>query len=218
MFYNFLLTNVLTNESAEPTGCTFGPLEIGLIAVMGLLLVAMIVMPMLSRKKQKNQADSLSNIVVGDKIMTIGGIIGIVIEVKTTTGGKEVLIETGEEGSKTTIWIDAKGIYQNLTRPPVATDFFGRPKGGVNTGASDNNATTISAVDNVSHDLEEPKATSEVKLEINAETEFDLETPSSVAPASTRTRTTTGSTRRTTTSSRSSVKEEAKPFEDDGGW
>jgi preprotein translocase subunit YajC len=105
------------------------PSMIMLIVLLGLFVVAMFVMPLFTKRKKNQVNDLYANLAVGDKIMTIGGIIGTVIEIKERSpNDKDLLIETGSEGSKTTIWLDLKGLYQNLSKPPVPTNFFGKPK------------------------------------------------------------------------------------------
>jgi len=63
-------------------------------------------------KKRKKQAqDMLSNIQIADEVVTSGGIIGRVIDVKP--GGDTVVIETG--GDKTRIRILKQYIIENRT-------------------------------------------------------------------------------------------------------
>jgi len=116
-----------------------------MLAVLGLLLIGMIVMPILTRKRQGGQINELySNLRVGDKIMTIGGIIGTVVEIKEKSPvDKEILIKTGEVGNETILLIDIKAIYQNLTRPAAPVDFFGRPK--------KQDAATVAVADGISN-------------------------------------------------------------------
>ena len=102
-----------------------------MIVIVVLVLAGMIIMPMFTNKKRNNQANELySNLAPGDRIMTIGGIIGVVVQIEETSPvEKRILIETGAEGSKTTIWLDVKGIYQNLSKPPPEkTGLFGKSK------------------------------------------------------------------------------------------
>lgn len=88
-----------------------------ILVVLAGLLVLTFVLPMLTNKK--NQAKSLElkeSIKEGDKVMTIGAIIGTVKNVVTKEdGSKEIVITTGEEGSQTTMTIDIQGIYKNFT-------------------------------------------------------------------------------------------------------
>ncbi|MCL2375600.1 MAG: preprotein translocase subunit YajC [Firmicutes bacterium] len=110
-----------------------GNIQWGVIAMLILVVVAfagMFLLPMFTNKNRSAQVNDLyGNLSVGDKVMTIGGIIGTIVRIKTrSTGEKEILIEPGEEGSKTSLWLDQKGIYQNLTKPPIPTNFFGKPK------------------------------------------------------------------------------------------
>ena len=108
----------------------FDPVTIVIIVAVVLVFVGMIIMPMFTKKRQNNQVNDLySNLSSGDEVMTIGGIVGTVIKIEETSPvDKKILIETGAEGNKTTIWLDIKGIYQNLSKPAVETNFFGKPK------------------------------------------------------------------------------------------
>jgi preprotein translocase YajC subunit len=110
----------------------FDPTIIVLIVVLVLFVVFMFVMPIFTKRKNGQVPELYANLEVGDKVMTIGGIIGTVLEIKEKTPtDKEILIESGAEGSKTSLWLDIKGLYQNLTKPPQPTNFFGRPKNPV---------------------------------------------------------------------------------------
>ena len=88
--------------------------QIVLIVLVVLLVIVLIVMPIFTNKKRQQSVNTLHNsLKVGDKVMTIGGIIGIVTEVKQTSPvDKEFTIETGEEGRKTTMVLDIKALYQ----------------------------------------------------------------------------------------------------------
>ncbi len=70
---------------------------IGLILPM-LIVVAIMYFMMIrpQRKKEKQLADMRNALEVGDKITTIGGIVGLVVSVKEDT----VLIETGSDRTK----------------------------------------------------------------------------------------------------------------------
>jgi len=218
MYYNFLSE---TTGNGGGCGMLDTPLGIGLLVALGLAFALMIILPRFTRRRQKAQMESIENVLVGDKIMTVCGIIGIVIEVKKTTTGKEVLLETGSDTCKSTIWIDVRAVGQNLTRPPVPVDFFGRPKAGVGTTST---STTESSPfnDEISHDLEEPKPI-EIKTETIVEEcpwEAEEKVVATETSISTRPKTTSNTNKRTkTTTSRTASRiEETKPFEDDGGW
>ncbi len=97
-------------------GC--GTSSIVLYVVLGLLIVAMLIVPTFSNKKRSKQINELHNSVeVGDTIKTIGGIVGKVIAVNQISPvEKEMVIETGIEGKTTTLVLDMQALYQNLTK------------------------------------------------------------------------------------------------------
>ena len=61
------------------------------------------------KKKEKKDADMRNNLQVGDEVVTVGGIVGIVFQVKEDT----VVVETGGDRSK--IRVKKWAIAQNLT-------------------------------------------------------------------------------------------------------
>ena len=83
--------------------------------IMGVLLVAIIVFMILSRrsqkKKQQEQIDQLNAIGPGNKVKTIGGICGVVVEV--CPEDNTFILETGSEASgKSYIKFDKQAVYQ----------------------------------------------------------------------------------------------------------
>jgi len=171
-----------------------GNIQWGVIAMLILVVVAfagMFLLPMFTNKKRSAQVNDLyGNLAVGDKVMTIGGIIGTIVRIKTrSTGEKEILIETGEEGSKTSLWLDQKGIYQNLTKPPIPTNFFGKPKTEAAPVASAN-ATSEATTDKESNpfdgeetkeEVSEVSSLTETASTVNEATEKEVEISNSEA-------------------------------------
>ena len=143
---NFLSAIFFAADGDSPAGFLENPMGIVLIVVLVLLLAGVFIMPMFTNRKKNSQANDLyANLTPGCKIMTIGGIIGTIVEVNERSPvDKELLIETGAEGSKTTLWIDLKGVYQNLSKPAQPTNFFGRPK---TTGPVAQNVTVEPSAD-----------------------------------------------------------------------
>lgn len=87
-----------------------------LIVLMVALIAAMFIIPRFTNKKQADKVNELyTNLKKGDEVMTIGGIIGTIVEVVDKNTGKVVVIETGVGENKTTMSLDVKGIYQNMT-------------------------------------------------------------------------------------------------------
>ncbi|MDR3318680.1 MAG: preprotein translocase subunit YajC [Clostridiales bacterium] len=80
--------------------------------LLGVLLIAVIVLPMFTkRKQQKKYEETMSNIHIGDTVKTIGGIVGKVVDLKTIASGKVMIIETGEEGAKSTMTFDINALH-----------------------------------------------------------------------------------------------------------
>lgn len=96
-------------DGADNTGALLGSLG-GTLLLPIVLLVAMyflIFRP--QRKQEKQQAAMRDNLQVGDEIVTIGGIVGIVISKKDDT----VLIESG--GDRNKLRVKTAAISENLT-------------------------------------------------------------------------------------------------------
>ena len=86
-----------------------------IIIIVG-FLVFMIIMNKRNSAKRKQEVDELKNSIhVGDRIKTIGGIIGTIVAVNDNNGEQEIVIETGLDGSKNTMVLDFQAIYQNLS-------------------------------------------------------------------------------------------------------
>ncbi len=83
------LTTVITNE---PTNNLFGgPYFFVMLAVFGVVMYFMIIRP--EKKKKKEQEDLRSSLHKGDKITTIGGIMGKIVDIKD----EKIVIETSED-------------------------------------------------------------------------------------------------------------------------
>lgn len=86
-----------------------------MLIVLGVIIVAFVVMMVISgkkRKKQEQEAQDLVNAVgPGNKVKTIGGICGIVVEVDQEEN--TFILETGSEATgKCYIKFDKQAIYQ----------------------------------------------------------------------------------------------------------
>ena len=84
-------------------------------AILGVLIVAIIVMFVFSSKRRKKQEEEAKNLIdavkPGNKVKTIGGICGIVVEVDTEEN--TFVLETGSEQSgKCFLKFDRQAIYQ----------------------------------------------------------------------------------------------------------
>ena len=85
-------------------------------AALLVLLVVMMIFPMIRNKKQVKQYQEMQNsLKAGDKVQTIGGIIGRIISIKDKNGVKTVILESGDKKNKTVIEIDANAIAGPIT-------------------------------------------------------------------------------------------------------
>lgn len=105
----------------------FGAQQWILLVVVILLVVALIVLPMFTNKKRQKQITELHNsITIGDTVKTVGGIVGKVVAINDINAvDKEFVLETGLEGSKSTMVFDFNAIYQVMAKAggkPVAPE------------------------------------------------------------------------------------------------
>ena len=89
-----------------------------MVVIVVLLLVALIVLPMITNKKRQKQVQELHNsIAVGDTVKTVGGIVGKIVAINDVNAvDKEFVLETGLDGSKSTMVFDFNAIYQVLSK------------------------------------------------------------------------------------------------------
>ena len=104
----------LLSEAENSGGGGYSWLIYVLLAVV---LVVMIVMPMFTnRKKQKEVNEMFESLGVGDEIMTIGGIMGKVVELYDHSSGEKLMvIETGD-GTKMTFTVQALRLNYTKTK------------------------------------------------------------------------------------------------------
>ena len=80
-----------TTQTGNPTSSW---ISIGLMVVMFALLYFFVLRP--QKKQEKETANMRNNLVVGDEITTIGGIIGKIVSIKDET----LVLETSRDGTK----------------------------------------------------------------------------------------------------------------------
>ncbi|MCR4660723.1 MAG: preprotein translocase subunit YajC [Clostridia bacterium] len=81
--------------------------------ILGVFLVVMIVMTIIPQRKQKKKQEAMMNsIQVGDKIMTIGGIVGVIAEYDAMTD--QYVINVGTEEAPTMMKIVKNAIRTKL--------------------------------------------------------------------------------------------------------
>ena len=105
-----------TTPDSEPTFWgKYGTL-LFFIVIVGGLIIYMIIMNKRSNAKRQKEIDDLKNsIQIGDRIKTIGGILGTVVEVKDVDNEQQIVIQTGADDAKLTMTIDSQAVYQNLS-------------------------------------------------------------------------------------------------------
>lgn len=110
----FLLSALLEGE-ATTTDPANGGSELMMYIFLGVIVVALIVMFFISsrrnKKRQKEAEDLINAVKPGNKVKTIGGICGIVVEVDDEEN--TFVLETGSETSgKCYMKFDKQAIYQ----------------------------------------------------------------------------------------------------------
>jgi len=106
--FNFLLANGEENPGVSPW----------MWAVMGVLVLAILVFPMITRRKRGKQVNDLrTTLRVGDEVMTAGGIVGTIVQIiENSPTDKDFIIETGQEENKSVLRFDLRALYENRTR------------------------------------------------------------------------------------------------------
>lgn len=100
--------NLLTTGAAGQPADT-GSMLFSLLPMVLIFVVFYFILIRPQKKRDKETAKMKSNIEIGDEIVTIGGIVGIVVSLKEDT----VIIETGSDRSK--IRFLRSAIQQNST-------------------------------------------------------------------------------------------------------
>jgi preprotein translocase, YajC subunit len=78
--------------------------EVTMWVILGAFFVLMIVMTIIPQRKQKKKMqEMMSSLAVGDKIMTIGGFVGVIIEINAETDRYTINIGTETEPVKAVI-------------------------------------------------------------------------------------------------------------------
>ncbi len=89
-----------------------------MVALLVVLVVVLLIVPIFTNKKRSKQTVEMHNsLQPGDKIKTVGGVIGVIKEIKKISpNDTEMVIETGEGDNKTTMTFDIQALYQVLER------------------------------------------------------------------------------------------------------
>ena len=111
-----MLFNLLTDAGAG-AGTGSGETSTGSVIFFIVLIVAVAALWIWSsisnKKKQKAAADELAALKVGDRVMTIGGVCGFVVEIRNKDN--TFVLETGTEDKKSYIRFDKRYIKLSAT-------------------------------------------------------------------------------------------------------
>ena len=86
--------------------------------ILFLVMYFMIIRP--QKKREKLTKQMLDGLVKGDKILTIGGIIGKIVSIKDDT----ICIETGKNDSKSTITFKRSSVSEVLKAAPDSNEQY----------------------------------------------------------------------------------------------
>lgn len=113
--YNLLEEN--TNNNGWLTWVILGVLLVGIIGMFVWQSIS-------GKKKQKEAQEMMDNLKIGDRIKTIGGVCGFLVEVNKAEN--TIVIETGNDNNKSYVKFDRAAIYQtgpaNPDKPEVKED------------------------------------------------------------------------------------------------
>ena len=116
--------NLFLSESTE-TPANAGN-QWWIYVVLIVLVVLMLVLPSITnRRRMKEYNQMLDQLRVGDKVRTIGGVIGRVTKISTKGDVKSFTLETGAKGSKTTMEFDMAAVgtvLESTYVPPVVEE------------------------------------------------------------------------------------------------
>ena len=112
----------MLNFLAEDGAQTSSPLLTwGLLIVLVVAIIGMFVWQSISgRKKQKEAQDMVNSLKIGDRIKTIGGVCGFLVEINNEEN--TIVIETGTADKKSYIKFDKGAIYQTGPANPKAAE------------------------------------------------------------------------------------------------
>ncbi len=115
-------------DAAAANGAGGGLLSIGILLIMLVVMYFVMIRP--QKKKDREDAAMRNNLMVGDEITTIGGIIGRVVSIKDET----CVIETSKAGTKIRI---LKTAIRSVDVPVAATKGYVAPAAPVEEAPAD---------------------------------------------------------------------------------
>ena len=103
MFLN-LLAEAANKQESNPIAL------IGMIVITVAIIAFMVWSSISNKKKRKQAEEALSSIKIGDRVKTIGGICGFIVQINDDEN--TFVLETGLEETKSYIKLDKQAIYQ----------------------------------------------------------------------------------------------------------
>ncbi len=96
--------------------------SIVMLIVLGVLIIAMLVLPSMSQKKRiQAYKEMQGNLKAGDKVQTVGGVIGRIVRINEKDGMKTMVLETGDKTNKMYIEFNLDAIAGVVTTPNMET-------------------------------------------------------------------------------------------------
>ena len=96
--------------------------SIVMLIVLGVLIIAMLVLPSLNQKKRiQAYKEMQGNLKAGDKVQTVGGVIGRIVRINEKDGLKTMVLETGDKNNKMYIEFNLDAIAGVVTNPNMET-------------------------------------------------------------------------------------------------
>lgn len=161
-----MIFNFLANEGGQGGDQTLT------FVIMGVLIVAIIGLfvwqTISGKKKQKEAQEMVDSLKIGDKIKTIGGVCGYLVEINNAEN--TIVIETGNDQNKSYIKFDKGAIYQTGSAASATNNVEKKEEDKKTEAPKDKKGKK--AEDNAP--VEEVKK-EEVKAEENKETVFEEE-------------------------------------------
>lgn len=110
--FNFLLAEEAATDTTQ--NATGGGNQWIMWVIIGVVLVLMVVMTIIpQRKRRKEQENMMNSLVVGTKLMTVGGMVG---RIQQVNADGTLIINVGTETNPTLIVIDKKAVSYVLEK------------------------------------------------------------------------------------------------------
>lgn len=89
-----------------------------LLGLLVCMIVGMLIFPSIGQKKRNQEYQTmLDNLKVGDKVQTIGGVVGRIAKISDKDGVKTMFLETGDKNNKMTIEFNVNAIAGIVVAP-----------------------------------------------------------------------------------------------------